>query len=336
MVAEPSEVRPSRVRKKLAALVRGVATLCPVKLIQHAHELQPGNSKVCLAIGVFDGVHLGHQQIIRQTIADARQQAALAVVLTFDRHPSAIVAPDRVPPLIYSSTQKLRAFESLGADALLTIRFDQPFSEQTGEAFIRQLARELGRLQSICVGADFVFGCQRSGNVALLKALGAELHFTVHGIAAVALDGQVVSSTRIREAIRAGDFDVAGQMLGRAYSLEAKVIEGDKLGSKLGFPTANLDAAGFVLPPNGVYATHVATQGQSHRAVLNIGHRPTLSQPTPQLRVEVHLLDFTGNLYGEELEVTFAAKLRDEQKFASLDELKTQIARDIAAAKQCF
>lgn len=331
-----------------------------MKLIRTATELQPGDRKVCLAIGVFDGVHLGHQQIIRQTIADARQHDALAVVLTFDRHPSAVVAPDRVPPLIYAPSQKLRAIEALGADALLIIRFDKEFSEQTGEAFIRSLSRDLGRLQSICVGADFVFGHKRSGNVALLKTLGGELGFAVHGIAAVALDGQVVSSTRIREAIRAGDFDTASQMLGRAYSLAATVVAGDKIGSQLGFPTANLNTAGFVLPPNGVYAALVTRRtgvapvsSQSpaqaeeqygdrrdvcptHRAVLNIGHRPTLSHPTPQLRVEAHLLDFTGNLYGEELEVTFAGKLRAEQKFACLDDLKAQITRDIAEARNRF
>jgi riboflavin kinase/FMN adenylyltransferase len=307
-----------------------------VKLIRAAAELQPGNKKVCLALGVFDGVHLGHQQIIRQTIADARQHDGLALVLTFDQHPNTVVAPDRVPPLIYSLPQKLRSVQSLGGDALLLLRFDRAFSEQTGEAFIRQLARDLGRIQSVCVGADFVFGHKRSGDVALLKKLGAELSFLVHGIAAVSLDGQVVSSTRIREAIRAGDLDAASQMLGRAYSLAARVVKGEQLGTKLGFPTANLAVGGLVLPPNGVYAAHVLVQGKTHRAVLNIGHRPTVQDPTPDVHVEVHLLDFSGELYGEELEVTFAAKLRDEQKFPNLDALKCQIARDIAAAKQRF
>ncbi len=304
-----------------------------MKIIHTAKELGNGARKVCLAIGVFDGVHLGHQQIIRQTIADARQHNAIALVLTFDRHPNTVVAPDRVPPLIYSLPQKTRAIEALGSDAMLLLHFDRAFSEQTGETFIRQLARDLGQIQSICVGADFVFGHKRSGDVALLKQLGGEIGFQVHNLAAVALNGHAVSSTRIREAIRLGDFDSASQMLGRAYALAAKVIEGDKLGHKLGFPTANLDATGFVLPPNGVYVAHGTVCGRMHRAVLNIGHRPTVSQPTPQLRVEVHLLDFSGDLYGEEMEVTFVGKLRDEQKFASLDELKTQIARDIAEAR---
>src|SRR5271170_5973874 len=168
-----------------------------MKIIHAANELKAEGKKVCLAIGFFDGVHLGHQQIIRQTISDSRQHDALAVVLTFDRHPNSVVAPERVPPLIYSLTQKLRAIESLGADALLLIQFDKKFSEQAGEEFIRGLAREFGNIHSVGVGADFVFGYKRSGNVTLLKQLGGELDFQVHGLAAVSLDGQVVSSTKI-------------------------------------------------------------------------------------------------------------------------------------------
>ena len=307
-----------------------------MKLIREATELAPGGKKVCLAIGVFDGVHLGHQQIIRQTIADARQHEAVALVVTFDRHPAAVVAPQRVPRMIYSLPQKLRTIESLGPDALLLIHFNESFSRQTGEVFIRGLAAGLGRIKSICVGGNFIFGHKRSGDILLLQRLGAELKFAVHGMAAVALDGQPVSSTRIREAVRNGNLDAASQMLGRAYSFASRVIHGDHLGRQLGFPTANLDPMDLLLPPNGVYAAHVNIGGNNLRAVLNIGHRPTLKSPTPELRAEVHLLDFDGDLYGQELEVTFAARLRDEQKFASLEELKAQIARDIAAARQVF
>ena len=307
-----------------------------MKLIRTAKDLNNGNRKVCLAIGVFDGVHLGHQQIIRQTINDAQQHEALALVVTFDKHPNVIVAPDRVPPLIYSHPQKVRAFKALGADALLEIPFDREFSQQTGETFIRDLARGLGKIQSICVGADFVFGCKRSGDVPLLRQLGNELHFQVHGLAAVALDGQTVSSTRIREAIRAGDFDAASQMLGRAYSIAGKVIHGDQLGHKLGFPTANLDTPGMLLPPNGVYAAHARLGSQTHRAVLNLGVRPTIQNPTPTPRVEVHLLDFNGDLYGQEMEITFATKLRAEQKFPSVDALRTQIQKDVDVARAAF
>ncbi len=305
-----------------------------MKIIHGADELKPGNRKVCLAIGFFDGVHLGHRQIIRQTIADAHQHNAIALVLTFDRHPNSVVAPGRVPPLIYSLPQKLRAIESHGVDHLLLVRFDKKFSQQSGEAFMRGLVRDLGSIQSICVGANFVFGHKRSGDVALLKKLGGEIGFSVHGLAAVSLDGRVVSSTRIREAIRTGNLDGASQMLGRPYAIAGRVIEGDKLGRQLGFPTANLDVTDLVLPPNGVYSGFTKIKGQSYRVALNIGFRPTMVSGKPELRVEAHLLDFNGELYGSELEIEIGEKLRDERKFASSAELQTQIARDIATVRE--
>ena len=304
-----------------------------MKIIRAANELGNGSRKACLAIGVFDGVHLGHQQIIRQTISDARQHDAIALIVTFDKHPNSVVAPDKVPPQIFSRSQKLRAIASLGADALLEIPFDKAFSEKTGEIFIRELAHDLGKIFSICVGADFVFGHKRSGNVALLKNLGAEIGFQVHGHSAVELDGQLVSSTRIREAIRTGDLDAASQMLGRHYAICGQVLAGDKIGRQLGFPTANLDVANLILPPNGVYCGVTQIDKKFFRVALNIGLRPTIAQPHPQLRVEAHLLDFSGDLYGRELELEVGEKLRDEKKFASPAELREQIARDIAAVR---
>jgi riboflavin kinase / FMN adenylyltransferase len=304
-----------------------------MKIIHAANELKAEGKKVCLAIGFFDGVHLGHQQIIRQTISDARQHDAIAVVLTFDRHPNSIVAPDRVPPLIYSLPQKLRAIESLGADVLLLIQFDKKFSEQTGEEFIRSLARDFGKVHSVCVGAEFVFGHKRSGDVTLLKKLGGEIGFQVHGLSAVSLDGQVVSSTWIRERVRAGDFDVASQILGRTYAISGKVVKGERLGRKLGFPTANLEVTGQLLPSNGVYSGCTKLKGQFYRVALNLGLRPTLALAKPEWRVEAHLLDFSGDLYGAELEVEIGEKLRDERKFASSTELREQINRDVAAIR---
>jgi len=304
-----------------------------MKIIQVANQLAQGSRKVCLAIGVFDGVHLGHQQIIRQTIADARLHDALAVVITFDRHPNSVVAADRVPKMIYSPSQKCRAIDKLGSQVMWEIHFDRNFSEKTGEAFIGELVQELGKIQSICVGADFVFGHRRSGNVALLQKLGRELGFQVHGLAAVSLDGQVVSSTRIREKIRDGDFDAASQMLGRPYAICGQVIEGDRLGRELGFPTANLDVSHLNLPPNGVYAGLTRLGSQSYRAAVNIGLRPTLRSPRPQLRLEAHLLDFNGDLYGSELEVELGGKLRGERTFASKEELSRQIVLDVAQVR---
>jgi riboflavin kinase / FMN adenylyltransferase len=304
-----------------------------MKIIRAANELEAEGKKICLAIGFFDGVHLGHQQIIRQTISDARQHDAIAVVLTFDRHPNSIVAPDKVPLLIYSLPQKLRAIESLGTEKILLISFDKKFSEQSGEEFIRNLARDFGKIHSICVGADFVFGHKRSGNVELLKKLGAELNFQVHGLAAVSLDGEIVSSTRIRELISAGELDAASQMLGRPYAISGKVVVGDKFGKKICFPTANLDTTGLVLPPNGVYSGGTKLKGQFYRVALNIGFRPTVATGKPELRVEAHLLNFSGELYGQELEIEISEKLRAEKKFASPEELHKQIARDVAEVR---
>jgi riboflavin kinase/FMN adenylyltransferase len=307
-----------------------------MQLIHQSKELEARGRKVCVAIGVFDGVHLGHQQVIRQTITDAEQQEALAVVVTFDRHPNAVVAPERVPELIYSLPQKMRAITSLGADVTWLIQFDEAFSRQSGEEFVRKLARDFRHIHSICVGSTFTFGHKRSGNVELLRRLGKELHFIVHGLAAVALDGQAVSSTRIRDAIRSGQLDAASQMLGRGYALAGSVVRGEAMGKRLGFPTANLDTSGLVLPPNGVYAAHAHVGAASYRAAVNIGVRPTIAAGQPQRRVEAHLLDFKGELYDCELELTLVQKLRDEQKFESGEALRLQIARDVETARKLF
>ncbi|HEU6448325.1 MAG TPA: bifunctional riboflavin kinase/FAD synthetase [Verrucomicrobiae bacterium] len=304
-----------------------------MKIVRAANELKAGGKKICLAIGFFDGVHLGHQQIIRQTISDARQHDAISVVLTFDRHPNSIVAPEKNPPLIYSLPQKLRTIESLGAEAVLLVAFDQKFSEQSGEGFVRNLVREIGKIHSICVGANFIFGHKRSGNVELLGQLGKELNFQVHGLSAVSLDGEAVSSTRIRETIRDGNLDGASQMLGRPYSICGKVIAGDRLGGKIGFPTANLDVAGLILPPRGVYSGCLKFNGEFYRAAINIGVRPTVAAGKPDLRFEAYILDFSGDLYGMELEIEITGKIRPEMKFDSVTELRRQIESDVAAVR---
>jgi riboflavin kinase/FMN adenylyltransferase len=307
-----------------------------VKIACSATEFASKTRRACLAIGMFDGVHLGHQQVIRQAVADAEHCEGKAVVVTFDRHPNAIVAPDRVPPLIYSLPQRMRAIASLAVEAAWLVTFDHPFSTRTGEEFVRDLVRDFGAVCSICVGADFHFGFKRSGNVALLKELGSEMGFAVQGLASVSLDGETVRSTRIREAIRKGDLSFASQMLGRAYALAGKVIRGDGFGRQLGFPTANIDTSGLILPPTGVYAVHVHVGDKGYRGALNIGYRPTLHLPATQRRVEVHLLDFGGDLYEHELEITFVEKLRDEMKFGSLGELREQIGRDVTRTREIF
>lgn len=307
-----------------------------MKLIRSARELTTGGRKVSLAIGFFDGVHLGHQQVIRQTIQDAHQQEGISLVVTFDRHPSEVIAPDKVPPLIYNNQQRIDGIGELGADALLLLPFDEALSRVDGETFVRNLVQDLGRVHSICVGENFVFGHKRSGDVNLLQRLGTELRFVTHGIQAVSLGDAPVSSTRIRETIRSGELDLAGQLLGRDYSLAGTVVAGDQVGRKLGFPTANVDVRGRVTPPNGVYAAHAMVAGKQARAAVNIGVRPTLREPKPVLHVEAHLLDFDGDLYQQELELFFVKKLRDEQRFPSMDALTAQIQADVMQVRELF
>lgn len=307
-----------------------------MKVVRTAEELSLPGRRTCLAIGFFDGVHLGHQQIIRQAKGDAEQYDATSAVVTFDKHPASIVAPDHAPPLIQTMPHRLRTLEQLGPEAVLLLSFDEALRRQSGDAFIRQLHQKIGGIRSICIGADFHFGYQRSGNVALLRKLGAELDFEVHGLHAVSLDGQTISSTRIREAISNGDLETAGELLGRPHSIASRVIHGDHLGRTLGFPTANFAVTGLVLPPNGVYAAQVILNAKRHHAVANIGHRPTITLDASETRLEVHLLDFAEDLYGRELEIVLVRRLREEQHFASREELQLQICRDVAEARRLF
>jgi riboflavin kinase / FMN adenylyltransferase len=304
-----------------------------MKVLADAAALQPDPRPVCAAIGVFDGVHLGHQRVLNQIVTDAARQQAVSVVVTFDRHPNAVVALASVPPLIYPLDKKLEVIASFGVGAAYVIRFDKAFSQIPGEPFVRGLARDFQRLHSICVGDGFMFGARRSGNVALLRQLGGELGFTLHALRDVELDGQSVSSTRIRDAVRAGDFALAGRMLDRPYALRGKVIEGAHLGRKLGFPTANLDITGLLVPTPGVYAAEARLAAARYRAAVNIGHRPTVHSADPQLHLEAHLLDFDGDIYGQALELVFLQKLREEKKFPTPAALSAQIAEDISQTR---
>lgn len=284
-------------------------------------------------MGFFDGVHIGHRRIIDETLATAAHNDAAAVVVTFDAHPSTVVAPSRVPPLLQTLPQRLRTIAAEGVGTILLFHFDGPFSRQPADGFIRSLVRDLPGVLSIHVGANFHFGFRRSGNVAVLSNLGQELGFTVHGISAVTASGEPVSSTRIRDAVGAGQLDLASALLDRPYSLAGRIVHGDGLGRQLGFPTANIDTTGLVIPPGGVYLVQSGCAAPSLKGVLNIGVRPTLNDPTPRLQVEAHLLGFDGDLYGQELELVFRRKIRDERKFPSLEALRAQIARDVEFAR---
>ena len=305
-----------------------------MNVVHTTGELGAGARPVCLAIGVFDGVHLGHQQVIHQAVSDAAEHGGVAAVITFDRHPNAIVAPAREPLMIYPLWKKLRVVSSLGPATVCVLRFDKAFSEIPGEDFIRALWRDCGAIHSISVGGTFTFGWRRSGNVALLESMGKQLGFAVHGLREFTLDGEPVSSTRVREAVQLGRFDLAGQMLGHPYALCSKVVKGAGLGRQIGVPTANLDLTGLLVPPSGVYGARASVRGQSYLAAVNIGQRPTVASGSLQIQVEAHLLDFQGDIYEEEIELTFLKKLREERKFPSLVALREQIQLDIAQARR--
>ncbi|MHC1763313.1 MAG: bifunctional riboflavin kinase/FAD synthetase [Verrucomicrobiia bacterium] len=304
-----------------------------MKVIRHAAELQAPDRKVCFAIGMFDGVHLGHQRVLQQTAEDAAHYDGISVAVTFDQHPTRVTAPERAPFLIYSLPQRLRMIGSLGIEQVLLVHFDRAFSEQSAEVFITDLASQF-RIASVSVGSRFVFGHRRAGNVALLQKLGLRLGFLVHGVPPVRWEHGDVSSTRIRQAIQEGDLGLAARLLGRPYSVAGQVVPGARLGGNLGFPTANLDLSGLALPPKGVYAGRANANGETWGAVANLGTRPTLNRPEREVQLEVHLLDFSGDLYGHELEFQFGRRLRGEQKFASLEVLREQIGKDVAAARR--
>jgi len=304
-----------------------------VKVARQPAELVAPPKPVCVAIGVFDGVHLGHQSILQDLKQHAEKLGASAVAVTFDRHPLAVVDPERAPRLIQTLGQRLKTLEHLALDAAWLVEFDSAFSRLTGEEFVALLVQGFGRLSSVHVGQHFHFGYRRTGTIALLRQLERRFGFATRGLPPCLQGGQPVSSTRIRQAIRHGDLRTADRMLGRPYALGGRVVVGDGRARRLGFPTANLDVAGLTLPPSGVYAARARWAGHTADAVVNIGRRPTIDSANQVLGVEAHLLDRQIDLYGLDLELVLANRLRDERAFPSLDALKHQIAQDIAAAR---
>lgn len=287
-----------------------------------------------LAIGVFDGVHLGHRAVLERALNDARAAGGTAVAVTFDPHPVRVLRPEQAPRLLTSTPHKKRLIRALGIEHLLIIPFDLTFAATPPEQFIRALAAASKPLREICVGFEWSFGKGRAGNLALIDRLGHELGFEEVGLPAVQIDGQVVSSTLIRRAVETGDFATAARFLGREYTILGTVQAGAQLGRKLGFPTANLSAHNEQFPPNGVYAVEVAHAGRTLPGVANIGVRPTLQNAAGERVFEVHLFDFAEDLYGQDLEVTFRHFLRPEQRFPDLDALKAQITRDAEKAQE--
>ncbi len=295
-------------------------------------ELGGVTGPVVLAVGVFDGMHRGHQAVLGAALSAAREVRGSAVALTFDPHPARILRPEAAPRLLTSTRHKLRLMEEAGFSHVLVLGFDEAFAAVRAEDFVTHLSRACRPLARICVGEGWLFGHKRLGNGALLRTLGGTLGFATTEVAPVLADGRPVSSTVIRAAIASGDLAGAARLLGRDYSILGTVRRGEGIGRQLGFPTANLAAHNEQFPPDGVYAVRVRMDGTDHPGVANIGTRPTVTSAGERL-LEVHVLDFSADLYERDIETLFVAYLRGEQKFASLDALRDQIARDSASAR---
>jgi riboflavin kinase/FMN adenylyltransferase len=287
-----------------------------------------------LTIGSFDGVHKGHQAILHKLVAGAHAANAPTVALTFHPHPSIVLRGRSGPFYLTSPDERAELLGELGVDRVITLTFDQALASLTAHEFVQILYDHLG-LRHLYVGHDFALGRGRQGDLPFLQNLGKEMGFTVNVMRPIRLGGLVVSSSRIRSALAEGDVRLARDLLGRRYQVNGEVVPGDGRGRTIGIHTANLDIPPQrCLPKSGVYACLASVGGRVWRAVANIGVRPTFENQAALPRLEAHLLDFAGDLYGKDLQVAFAARLRDEQRFPNVEALVAQIRADILKAKK--
>ncbi len=303
-----------------------------MRILHSIAELSELPGPLVLAVGVFDGVHLGHRAVIQRALADARATGGTAVVVTFDPHPARVLRPEQSPLLLTCIQHKQQLISALGVENLLIVPFDKTVAAMEPSEFIREIATAAKPLRQICVGENWSFGKGRTGNIHLLKTLGENMGFAAIGIPDVQMNERPVSSTAIRNAVQAGDITTAAKLLGRNFSILGTVVAGRKMGRTIGFPTANLATNNEQLPPNGVYAVTMQLRGKHLPGVANVGVRPTLEDAGARV-CEVHLFDYTGDFYGEEVEVSFLRFIREERKFQTLDALRDQISQDVTAAK---
>lgn len=302
-----------------------------MRIVRGLESVPPEPRPSAVALGVFDGVHLGHRAILGTALTRARAGGLEAVVCTFDPHPMEVLQPDRAPRPITTLDERLTLIGATGVDAVVVLAFTRELASVEPEAFVKDVL--LGRLRAreIVVGYDHRFGRGARGDARLLQALGDRLRFKAHVVPPMTMQGEAVSSTGIRAALQRGDVDTAARALGRPYSIAGPVTAGAGRGRTLGFPTANIEAERPVLLARGVYRARLHVDDRQHAAVVNIGVRPTFGETV--LAVEAHLLDFSGDLYGRRVRLDVLERLRDEMRFASVEDLKAQVTRDIAATR---
>jgi riboflavin kinase/FMN adenylyltransferase len=288
-----------------------------------------------LALGNFDGVHRGHRKILERVRRVAGERGATAIVMTFDPHPPRVVRPDKAPPLLMTTAQRLEAIAASGVQGAAIVRFTHEMSRWDPEMFVRTVLVDWMRVGEVWVGANFLFGHDRAGNFSMLRALGARYGFKAEKIDPVRYKDFVVSSTRIRRLVSEGRVDEAGALLGHPYYVDGSVVHGDHRGASIGFPTANLCTENELPPPHGVYATTTTIGGVARPSVTNIGVRPTVDA-SGRVTIETHVFDFSADLYGARLRIGFVQRLRDERAFESLEGLREQIAVDCDRARVLF
>jgi len=298
---------------------------------ENANILRP----TVLTLGVFDGLHLGHQAIMKTVVERSKAVDAVPTAITFDPHPRAVLHPESAPPLLQTLDQRLANFEVLGIEQAIVIPFDRDFAAQPAENFLKEIVYERLHAKEVYLGKGFAFGKDRGGNIELLRKMSAELNFFADEVPEVCLRGQRISSSKIRQLLAAGYVNLTRRMLGRPYGVEGVIIRGNRRGHTIGFPTANLKPHNRVIPKYGVYATATLIQGKWRRSITNIGVRPTFENDADP-SIETYVFDFDGDLYGDVLRVRFLHRIRDERKFSGIDELKAQIEKDSARALNYF
>lgn len=298
---------------------------------ENANILRP----TVLTLGVFDGLHLGHQRIMQTVAERANAASAHATAITFDPHPRAVLHPESAPPLLQTLDQRLANFEVLGIEQAIVVPFDRDFASQPAEDFLRDIVHDRLQAKEVYLGKGFAFGKGRGGNIDLLRKMSGELGFIADEVPEVTLRGRRISSSKIRDLLDEGRVNLARRMLGRPYGVEGVIIRGNRRGHTIGFPTANLKPHNRVIPKYGVYATATLVDGTWRKSITNIGVRPTFeSDADPS--IETYLFDFDGDLYGDVLRVRFLHRIRDERKFNGIEELKAQIQKDSARALNYF
>jgi riboflavin kinase/FMN adenylyltransferase len=306
-----------------------------MKLIRNISNLEK-NPQGCVAtIGNFDGLHLGHQHLLKQLKQKSTELNLPALVITFDPLPAEYFLGEKSPARLFLLREKLALVQKFEIDQVLSLRFNQKLSQMSAEDFVKTVLHDLLNVKAIIVGDDFRFGYQRLGNFALLQKMGKQLNFTAIPTETFSISNERVGSSRVRNALAFGNFLLASQLLGRPYRMSGHVIYGDQRGRQLGFPTANISLHRLVSPLSGVFA--VSVYGLSDKplpGVANVGRRPTVDGKKQLL--EIYLLDFNQNIYGKKIEVEFVEKIRDEEKFESLDALKKQIEKDVEISKKIF